>query len=630
MFALIYIFIFISFVYNKECTIEDCGPFNIAGGNPAQYKCTPSNDDSCIWKLLCNYVKKANSGSDSTSFKCSDQPVSDPNIYTCKDYYSYCREISFCEETNIIEDEYTNFDCSKYPLKDETNKENMICTRDVDNNKCIKQYLCGKNPELKEDEYLDCNIYPVSQDKKYTYTCAYDENENKCYEKKLSCGEIYKPSDNTVINCQEYTNDEILCISNYLETSNACIQKKRCAKVTEEDLMNQAECFEFPVSNPELFSCVKNEEKKICEEIYYCLQAPKDEEKDCSEFIISSENTETHGCIEDPESDTYKCKEEIYCEQVVNNNNNDENINCGNYPVKNKKTHVCIKNKNAGKDTPICKEEKLCQYYTQGTSDEECRNYYVSNENTACIKNPNKNIGCIEKELCTTVPKGDNVDCSKYPVSKQNMNTHVCKNIINPSSSSHACEEVSNTQIECLKAEKGDSNEQCSKYKVSDISKKCVKNPSPIMHSGYTVCIEITVSECQLKTSGIINEEECNGLSVENNNEQKCVKNPDGDNCMLLSYCEYAYGNSDEDCAKYALKDEENEICIKSKYADKCIVIEKEIEEILDTTTEIIINTDKKIDINENNNNEKSGKRGNKANFINNTLYIIFIIYLFI
>ena len=135
-------------------------------------------------------------------------------------------------------------------------------------------------PELKEDEYLDCNIYPVSQDKKYTYTCAYDENENKCYEKKLSCGEIYKPSDNTVINCQEYTNDEILCISNYLETSNACIQKKRCAKVTEEDLMNQAECFEFPVSNPELFSCVKNEEKKICEEIYYCLQAPKDEEKD--------------------------------------------------------------------------------------------------------------------------------------------------------------------------------------------------------------------------------------------------------------------------------------------------------------------------------------------------------------
>ena len=633
MFELIYLFVLISFTYNKECTIEDCGPFITDGKNPDHYICSPSSDDTCTWKLLCDYVQKPNSGSDASSFKCSDQPVSDPNKYTCTDYYNSCKEISFCSHTTIPSDEYTYFDCSKYPLKDEANKENMVCTRDIDSDKCIEQYLCGMDPEIKEADFFDCFIYPVTPDKKYTYSCVYDEeneNENKCVEKKLNCGEIYKPSDNTKINCQDFEDDENICLDGYTESPMACIQKKKCSKTTVNDLMDQSQCSEFPVSDPEKYSCVKNEEKNSCEEIYYCLKAPKDEERNCSEFIVSEENCETHGCIEDSESETNKCKEELYCEQVVNNNN--EIINCENYPVKNKKTHVCIKNKNTG-STP-CKEERLCQYYTEGKNDEECRKYYVTKENTACIKNPIDNsIGCIEKELCTTVPRGDNVDCSKYPVSEKNMNTHVCKNIINPSSSSQACEEVSNTKIDCSKAEKGESNEQCSKYKVSDTTKKCIKNPSKILYSGYTVCIEIPISECELKTSGITSEEECNALGVENNEEQKCVKNPAGDNCILLSYCEYAYENSDEDCAKYALKDEEKNMCIKSKYANKCIEVEKIIdEEEEDTTNKIIISTvsqtyiDESTENTDTTTNENSGNEpGNHEKFINNSFYMIFI-----
>ena len=277
-----------------------------------------------------------------------------------------------------------------------------------------------------------------------------------------------------------------------------------------------------------------------------------------------------------------------------------------------------------------CKEEKLCQYYNEGTNDEECRQYYVENKNTACIKNPNSNLGCIEKELCTSVENGVGVDCSAYPVSQKNMKTHVCKNIANSGSSSKACEEVLISNIECLKAEKGDNDEQCSKYKVSNASKKCIKNPSPIISSGYTVCIEIDISECQLKNSGIINDEECNILSVENSEEQKCVKNPDGDNCIILSYCEYANGNSDDDCAKYALKDEEKNVCVKSKYANKCIEIEKieeiDIEESEEDTTNDISSDNQ--DNNEDNN--KEDKDRNSGYFINIIFSFVFINCFFI
>ena len=624
MFRLIYIFLLFSFTSNKKCAPEDCGSFNIDGENPTHYICSSSDDDTCSWKLLCDYVQKPDSDTD--SFKCSDQPVTVSNKFTCIDDNNSCKEISFCEETIISSEEYSNFDCSKYPLKDEETKENMVCTKDLYSDKCIEQYLCGTNPELDKNDFLECERYPVSSDKKYTYYCAFDENENKCIEEKLKCANIYKPDDNTIIRCIDFSDKESICLDDTTESEMACIQRKYCSYTTEEDLMHQTDCAVFPVSNPDKFSCVKNDEKNLCEEIYFCLQAPKSEGGDCSNFIVSEENFETHGCIEDLESDTNKCKEVVYCELVENNNN--ENINCENYPVKNKKTHVCIKNNNAGGTS--CKEEKLCQYYNEGTNDEECRQYYVENANTACIKNPNSNLGCIEKELCTSVENGVGVDCSAYPVSQKNMKTHVCKNIANSGSSSKACEEVLISNIECLKAEKGDNDEQCSKYKVSNASKKCIKNPSPIISSGYTVCIEIDISECQLKNSGIINDEECNILSVENSEEQKCVKNPDGDNCIILSYCEYANGNSNDDCAKYALKDEEKNVCVKSKYANKCIEIEKteeiDIEESEEDTTDDISSDNQ--DNNEDNN--KENKDRNSGYFINIIFSFVFINCFFI
>jgi hypothetical protein len=244
------------------------------------------------------------------------------------------------------------------------------------------------------------------------------------------------------------------------------------------------------------------------------------------------------------------------------------NVICSNYPVKkeNKATHGCIESRNPEK---ACQEEQLCSSVTDGTSDEQCRRYPVIIENIgkkACIKNQNDNtMGCIEKELCTTITKGEGIDCSKYPVSNDKMKTHLCKEV----TEKEKCSEV---EIDCLTAEKGDSDEQCSYYKVSGPNKNCVKNTATT--EGATPCTEISKSECELKTSGATDDNSCKDLTVNKANEQICRKNPDGDNCVQLTYCEFGIGLDDNECAKYTLKDTEK-ICKKKASENKCEEVAK-------------------------------------------------------
>ena len=576
MFILIFFFFLISFSFNKECSKDDCGSFNIEGETEEHYTCSPSDEDNCIWKLLCNYIVISDSDTN-----CSEKPVTDPTTYTCIQEGNTCKEIPFCENVILtLEDEY-DIDCSIYPLKDSVDKEKKICVEDEIEGKCIEQYLCGDTPTTEGDEILDCYIYPVSPSKKYTHFCTYDEeNENKCVEEQYECKDILRPKDGSRINCASYSTEKYLCLNDEAESYKACIEQKYCNYVEQIDLVNQPDCSYFLTSDPEKYYCKKSEDKNKCEEIYYCLEAPKDESNSCANFAVSEENADIYGCIEDTESLTNKCKEELYCELVNKTDNSDDDIICSKYPVKNKQTHVCVKNNNKEENNP-CKEEKLCQYYTEETNDEECRKYLVTNQNTVCIKNPQSNTkGCVEKELCTTVKKGNNIDCSIYPVSEEKMKTHICKNINNNiNSNTNACEEVLMDDIQCLKAERGENDERCSKYKVSNIEYKCIKNPSPIITKNYTICIEKKLSECELKTSGAIDNKECNKLEVEYIDKEKCVKNPNGNNCMLLTYCEYGEGNTDEDCAKYALRDEEKNECKKKLDENLCIEVEKIIEE---------------------------------------------------
>jgi hypothetical protein len=163
------------------------------------------------------------------------------------------------------------------------------------------------------------------------------------------------------------------------------------------------------------------------------------------------------------------------------------------------------------------------------------------------------------------VTKGADVDCSAYPVSNEKSKTHTCKAV----DGNDKCSEV---EIDCSTTEKGESDEQCSHYKVSDTSKKCVKNTDTT--AGASPCMEKALSACELKTSGATSDDVCNSLAVEKQGEQKCVKNPEGENCILLSYCQYGLGTSDTECAKFALQDSTKE-CKKKASENKCEEVEK-------------------------------------------------------
>ena len=571
-----FLFLLISYSLNRQCTQEDCEPFNIEGENSAHYICYPLDENNCGWKLLCDYAIKPTE--DDESFKCSEQPITNTSINVCIDDTSDsgypCKEITLCENVIIPLDEINNFDCSKYPLYNKEDIGNKICTENIEEGKCYEEYICGKNPEKESGEVLDCFIYPVSPENKTTHKCTYENEEefNKCKEEKYRCREIPRPKDGSTIICPEFSTETYKCMDDNSESNNACIETKRCSFVDSNDLINQPDCSLFAVSDPLNYYCKNNNKRNGCNEVYFCLKAPKDDEGDCSNYAVSEENKETHGCVEDLNSETNKCKEVNLCSNV----SYIENIDCSKYPVsqENIDSHICVKNDLEG-DNP-CKEEKLCEYYTKGESDEECRQYPVKIENKgkkACIKYPLINTkGCIEKEYCTTVTKGTGIDCSIYPVSEEKMNTHVCKAISNSGSSK--CEEVLKGDLDCFTAEKGDNDEQCSQYKVSSPEKKCVKNTVEDFRA--SPCAEKNMSECELRKTNATSDEICNQLAVEKEGEEKCIKNPNGDNCMLLTYCEYGKGNSDEDCSKYALKDKKKE-CKKKINSKKCIEVEPEI-----------------------------------------------------
>ena len=285
---------------------------------------------------------------------------------------------------------------------------------------------------------------------------------------------------------------------------------------------------------------------------------------------MSYGNIKTHICLKNTASEGSSCVETLSCEGVASVSSDEE---CLNYPVKNKNTHLCVKAKIGEKP---CEEKMLCEEIIEGTSNEECRKYPVKKENQgnkACIKNPAKDqMGCIEEQYCEKVPKGENVDCSKYPVSEENLKTHICRAISEPTLT--ACEEIRKSEINCEEATQGETDEQCNGYKTAE-NKKCVKNTG----TGTNLCKEEEISECERKTTGVTEEGDCTNLAVEKAGEQKCIKNPTGENCMLLSYCNYAVPSSDGDCSKFALKDTEKE-CKKKEGENKCEEVEKKTEPV--------------------------------------------------
>ena len=551
-------------------TTEACSNFVLQEDLKYAHYCKSieSNDYACGFeKYECNTVPKIEGETEITCSTFLDPAKSSTHV-CIKDETSItnqCKEMKLCSKVEA--DDMTGItDCSSSFYYD---KENYACQLNEENNICKEVPLCTK-ATLNED--TTCSSFPTSDE---DHVCI--EDDTKCKE-EFYCSKVPKSEESKEgFDCSKYTlskenNDgEHTCVKDLVSTTYACKEEYLCTKAKTG--ANDEECAKYPVSNinRSTHGCVKDDEEgKVCKEQQLCnpvtLEEPDDGE--CLKYAVSYENIKTHICLKNTASEGSSCVETLSCEGVASVSSDEE---CLNYPVKNKNTHLCVKAKIGEKP---CEEKMLCEEIIEGTSNEECRKYPVKKENQgnkACIKNPAKDqMGCIEEQYCEKVPKGENVDCSKYPVSEENLKTHICRAISEPTLT--ACEEIRKSEINCEEATQGETDEQCKGYKTAE-NKKCVKNTG----TGTNLCKEEEISECERKTTGVTEEGDCTNLAVEKTGEQKCIKNPTGDNCMLLSYCNYAVPSSDGDCSKFALKDTEKE-CKKKEGENKCEEVEKKTE----------------------------------------------------
>lgn len=550
-------------------TGETCQNFVLQGDSKFTHYCTESDSETYACK--------------SEKYQCSDVPkIEGETTITCANFLDstkaethvciedttsstkQCKEMKLCSKVTV--DDMTGVtDCSSTFYYD---KETYACRLNEDSNKCEEVYLCGKAPSEATDP---CSSFAVT-DK--DHTCMGETNPN-CRE-EYYCGKVPKSEESKEgFDCSSYKlsaendGENHICTRDTESTAYACKEEYFCEKANYGN--NDEECSKYPVKNANK-RCVKDlTNGKFCKEEDLCmtvsLDTPSDEQ--CNKYPVSLENIRTHICVKNQETTGSSCVEKILCDYVEKTGSTE--VDCENYPVKNKETNICVKNPVTTEDK-ACKELMLCEKKTDGTTDEECGEYPVQTSKQgkyACIANTqNGAIGCIEEQLCNEVNNEGTVDCSKYPVSNANRNTHICNAISNPTEK--ACEEIPKSGIDCSNAQQGENDEQCSGYKVSDETKRCVKNTQT---SPTNPCIE--KDKCELKTTGATNDENCINLAVEKPGEQKCIKNPNGENCMLLAYCDYGEGNSDADCANFALKDGEKNECKKKNNENKCEEVAK-------------------------------------------------------
>jgi len=639
--VLLYFSLLVSCSLSKECSEADCNKETIEEAQRSNYVCVPKDDDNCELKPLCSHAVKVdgeetlicsnfpaqhpdkicinkNDAEDTCieEFRCAKVPsleegqtcstfkVSDNSKYlcgessttneeTCAKYVLSgatevthscenaaqgallpCKETPFCSYVTSLE---TGSDCSNYPL--EVKNEDKVCiAKEGDDYVCQEKFLCDKVPTGTTEV---CTNFALQGEKKYTHYCkSISDGEYACKSEQYSCNDLPKIEDEkTTIVCSTFLEDAKkethVCIEDKTSKTKQCKEMKLCSKVEAGDMTGVKDCSTSFHYDEENFRCQLNKEGNMCEQVYLCEKAPTDSEEVCSTFATTDSD---HVCLDD--GTTKKCKEEFYCSKVPKSEETKEGFDCSKYTLSkenNDEEHICTKNL----DSTIyaCKEEYFCGKAKVGATDEECSKYPVSTANkdkNGCVKDKEKNQGCKEEQLCTEVAIGENIDCSKYPVTQAKFNTHICKAISNPTEgATKACEEVAKSEINCGDATKGESDAQCNRYKVSAANKKCIKNSG----TGTNPCTEKDKSECELKTTGATNDEACSKLAVEKTGEQTCIKNPAGENCMLVSFCKFGIPNSDGDCSQFALEDKTKK-CKKKEGENKCEEVEEKEEPV--------------------------------------------------
>ena len=552
---------------------------------------------------------------------CSSLSVDDEKTQICiKNPSSFgCKQITSCEQATYV-DSYEK--CSRLSVNpSRINTHVCIKNPDKSKNNCIESNICTQIEYGATSEI--CSKMSVSKD---NHACIKGQTKINAILCEKLLKKLYGLSEeenlifllgNKLVKHEEIKelNEQTLIFSTslgaFLPIVN-CINDKtvNSAGCQEYDLcQNSNKCQEIVVPKNNIDN---NDKNNSCTQLEY---GGNDEV--CSKLSVSKDKMNTHVCILDsPKLNLILCEKTLKKkyglsdkeELIILMNNGDYQIFSSSLGLFLPLTD-CYNNMTIYAATQ-CKEENICTNVNYINSDSDCSKLTVSSENSnthMCVKNPLKSSkNCIESNKCNDVKYGGTNDiCSKLISS----NGKICIK----DQSSEGCKETDS----CLEAKFVISNSQCSSLKISDSSyiKSCIKDPNG------NGCIEQKFN-CEEKTTGA-SDEICEKLLL-NDNTKKCIKNKDGNNCMLINYCDYAIGESIEECGKYPVKKFGN-ICVKKKDENNCIEV-KEAEK--DKESDIEENKDldesKAFDIS----TEKINSPKNSGYLLNISFILLYLLFI--
>ena len=280
--VLLYFALIISYSCSKDCQENECSYEGIEGEDKANYVCISEDDETCVAKLSCEHVVKADGD------KCSNYPVSNADK-TCIDNTEKtgCREEFKCAK---VPKETIEVTCSSYPVTDETK---YSCGTDGTDYACKEvPYVCSTVP--KSVGTIQCSDYPLSAENQYTHYCTNtdeDQTVKACQEQKYECTAVPKINVETTIKCSDFdVNSEktgkYACVENTASTEKQCMEVKLCSEVVESDMTQNTDCSSF-YYDKKTSVCHLNEAKTKCVETYLCSEAPPDAAEECSTFVTS-------------------------------------------------------------------------------------------------------------------------------------------------------------------------------------------------------------------------------------------------------------------------------------------------------------------------------------------------------
>ena len=304
--------------------------------------CIPKEGDGykCQEKYLCDKVPKATGEATITCASFLDSTKAETHVCiedTTPLSTKQCKEMKLCSKVSI--DDMTGVtDCSSTFYYD---KETYTCQLNEDSNKCEQVYLCGKAPSTATGP---CSSFAV-RDK--DHTCI-GETITECTE-EYYCGKVPKSEESKAgFDCSSYKlsaendDEDHFCTRDTESTTYACKEEYFCEKAKYGN--NDEECSKYPVKTANK-RCVKDlTNGKFCKEEDLCtkvsLETPSDEL--CNKYPVSLENIRTHICIKNQGTTDSSCVEQFLCDYVEKIESTE--VDCENYPVKNKETNICVKN----------------------------------------------------------------------------------------------------------------------------------------------------------------------------------------------------------------------------------------------------------------------------------------------